>query len=682
MTSFDARSSRTALVNRTLLMTLMSLSGMLHAAEPGLFQPTDTHRVQRLGDLAVSPNGQWLAYRVSTVDIKADKSLSNLYRVSWDGATRTQLTHRDSGSHSDPKFSPDGQYLAFITARGGDDESEKPEHKSQVWRLNLAGGEAERLTSLPAGVSAFDWSPDGKRLVVVSKDPKPKPPATDKSDNETPPPIVVERYLFKNDREGYLQARYERLYLVDLASGEHSQLTADGAFDSREPQWSPDGKTIVFSSKRGGDPDRHVNSDLYLIKASAGATAKQLTTWEGSDYSPAFSPNGRQIAYLRGGQAKFATYDQNQLAIIAVRGGEPRLPVEALDRNVGAPQWSGDGKSLYFVREDDRLQILSSVSVKGGEVTSLFPAADKAGVTRAFVVGQQGLATLTSYPSSPAEIYRVNDARALTQHNEALRTEFQWASAEPYEATSKDGTRVSAVLLKPPGYRADVAYPTIAWVHGGPTAQDGFEFDATAQVLAAQGYLVVNPNYRGSSGRGKAFSRAIYADWGNLEIQDIHAVMDQLVEDGLADPKRLGIGGWSYGGMNTNYAIATDQRFAAAVSGAAISNALAGYGTDQYIWQYENEIGLPWEADGLAAYMRISKPFFHANRIETPTLFMCGEKDWNVPLINSEQMYQALRSQNVPTQLIIYPGQGHSIAVPSYALDRLVRIVDWYKKYL
>ena len=189
----------------------------------------------------------------------------------------------------------------------------------------------------------------------------------------------------------------------------------------------------------------------------------------------------------------------------------------------------------------------------------------------------------------------------------------------------------------------------------------------------------MNPNYRGSSGRGAEFSRAIYADWGNLEIQDIHAVMDNLVAQGLADPDRLGIGGWSYGGMNTNYAIATDTRFNAAVSGASISNMITGYGTDQYTWQYENEIGLPWE--GIDTYLKISYPFFHADRIETPTLFLCGERDFNVPLINSEQMYQALRSLGVPTQLVIYPGQFHGLGKPSYVEDRLERMIEWYGRY-
>jgi dipeptidyl aminopeptidase/acylaminoacyl peptidase len=393
-----------------------------------------------------------------------------------------------------------------------------------------------------------------------------------------------------------------------------------------------------------------------------------------------FSPDGKWLAYLQGGPAKYADYDPARLAVISIKGGEPKLPAQALDRNVSHARWSSDGKQLLFLVTDDRLQSIASVPFKGGSVKIRYPAKRQPGVVSAFAVAPNGIAALSSFGVQPDEIYNASTGAALSDHNRQLLDSISMASVEAYEATSKDGTRLGSMLLKPPGFKSGVRYPTIAWVHGGPVAQDGFEFDVMSQVLAAQGYLVVNPNYRGSSGRGRDFSRAIYSDWGNLEIQDIHAVMDQLVADGLADPKRLGIGGWSYGGMNTNYAIATDTRFSAAVSGAGIANALAGYGTDQYIAQYENEIGLPWES--IEPYKKISYPFLHADRIKTPTLFMCGEKDFNVPLINSEQMYQALRSLDVPTQLIIYPDQYHGLDKPSYIEDRLTRMIAWYAKYL
>ena len=669
-----------------LLAALLSGNALAQDSERRLFQPEDVHRIKSVGDIAISPDGEWVAYRVGTTNVEKDETSSDLFMVSWDGSTRIQLTHTEDSGEGQPRFSPDGKYLAFIAARsdGNSDEDDDPKGKSQVWLLNRSGGEAQRLTEVPGGVSSFEWSPDSTRLVLVSRDPEEQEEATGDAAEEgpkhdTPKPIVIDRYLFKQDGLGWLGDRYQRLYLFDMESRAASLLTP-GPYDSTQPAWGPGGDIIAFTSRRQGDPDRHRNNDIYVIDAAAGAAARQLTTWEGPDGNPVFSPDGRRIAYLQGGPPKYSGYDPRQIAVISVEGGEPVLPTADVDRNISSPRWSADGKRIFFLVADDRIQSVSSVPSAGGDVERLYPADDNPGVVRSFVVGQKGLVAVTTFSQRPSEIYRAGDGMALSDHNRELRESIDWASVETFDAVSKDGVAVGSMLLKPPGYRAGVRYPTIAWVHGGPVGQDGHDFDTMSQILAAQGYLVINPNYRGSSGRGHEFSRAIYADWGNLEIQDIHAVMDKLVDEGLADPERLGIGGWSYGGINTNFAIATDTRFKAAVSGASASNYIAGYGTDQYIWQYENELGKPWES--IDTYLKMSYPFLHADRIKTPTLFMCGEKDFNVPLINSEQMYQALRSLNVPTQLVIYPGQNHGLSKPSYIQDRLERMIEWYGRYL
>jgi len=497
--------------------------------------------------------------------------------------------------------------------------------------------------------------------------------------HDTPKPIVIDRYQFKQDRVGYLGNRYQRLYLFDIASAAVVSLTP-GPYHSTQPAWGPDSDVLAFTSKRQGDPDRHNNSDIYLIDAVEGAEPRQLTSWEGPDSSPAFSPDGRRIAYLQGGPPKYSGYDPSQIAVISVEGGSPELPTRELNRYVSSPRWSLDGRKLHFVIEEDRMNSVVSMSSTGGRIKSLYPGKSSPGTVYSFAVGRKGIAAVASFPQRPAEVYRASDGSALSDHNQEFRDSIEWASVEGFDSVSEDGTAIGSMLLKPPGYEEGVKYPAIAYIHGGPVGQDRFEFDVTSQALAAEGYLVINPNYRGSNGRGREFSRAIYADWGNLEIQDIHGAVDKLVADGLADPERLGIGGWSYGGMNTNYAIATDSRFAAAASGAGIANMLTGYGTDQYIRSYENEVGLPWES--IDAYVRMSSPFLHADRIKTPTLFLCGEKDFNVPLINSEQMYQALRSLNVPTQLVIYPGQFHGLSKPSYKQDRLERLIGWYGQYL
>jgi dipeptidyl aminopeptidase/acylaminoacyl peptidase len=670
-------------VLNTIILVSMTFGNLLaDDSERGLFQPEDIHRIKDVGDIAISPDGEWVAYSVESTNVDKDETSSDLFMVNWGGSTRIQLTHTEDSSEGSPHFSPDGKYLAFITSRsdGKGEESDDPKAKSQVWLINRSGGEAKRLTELPGGVSSFEWSPDSRRLVIVSMDPEEKAEEDeDGPSHDTPKPIVIDRYQFKQDRVGYLGNRYQRLYLFDLATTEVASLTP-GHFHSTQPAWGPNSDIIAFTSKRQGDPDRHENSDIYVIEAIKGATARQLTTWEGPDSSPAFSPNGKHVAYLQGGPPMYSGYDPSQLALVSVEGGTPALPTSELNRYVSSPQWSTDGKKLYLVIEEDRVNSVSSVAVSSGKIKSVYPGKSSPGAVYSYAVGRKGIVAVASFGQRPAEIYRAGDGFALSDHNQALRNSIEWATVEGFDSVSEDGTAIGSMLLKPPGFKEGVKYPMIAYIHGGPVGQDRFEFDATAQALAAQGYLVVNPNYRGSNGRGREFSRAIYADWGNLEIQDIHSAVDKLVADGLADPQRLGIGGWSYGGMSTNYAIATDTRFAAAASGAGIANMLTGYGTDQYISQYEQEVGLPWES--IDTYLKISYPFYNADQIKTPTMFMCGEKDFNVPLINSEQMYQALRSQNVPTQLIVYPGQFHELSKPSYNQDRLERLIGWYGKYL
>jgi dipeptidyl aminopeptidase/acylaminoacyl peptidase len=235
-------------------------------------------------------------------------------------------------------------------------------------------------------------------------------------------------------------------------------------------------------------------------------------------------------------------------------------------------------------------------------------------------------------------------------------------------------------MVVPRGPRPPSGYPTLLDLHGGPVAQHQYEFDFAWQVFAAQGYAVIAPNPRGSSGQGERFQRLLWGEWGHVDLPDVLGAVDHAARAGVADAKRLGVGGWSYGAILTNYVIASDSRFRAAISGAGMSNMLAGYGIDHYVRDWEAEIGLPWQ--NTEQWLRLSYPFLHADRIKTPTLFMCGEQDFNVPLAASEQMYQALRRLGVPTQLIIYPDEHHGLSRPSFREDRLRRSLDWYDRHL
>ena len=297
--------------------------------------------------------------------------------------------------------------------------------------------------------------------------------------------------------------------------------------------------------------------------------------------------------------------------------------------------------------------------------------------------GKDGnFAVLAADATRMNEVYALegSNLRQLTKHNDQLLSELQLATTEDFQSKSKDGTEVHGLIVKPPNYKAGTKYPTLLIVHGGPNGQDQHAFSFDREFLAANGYVVLAVNYRGSSGRGNAYQKAIYADWGNLEVMDLHGAVDEAVRQGIADPNRLGIGGWSYGGISTDAAIATDTRFKAAVSGAGVALYMSLYGVDQYAIQYHQELGQPWK--NKEAWMKMSHAFFNADKIKTPTLYMGGEKDFNVPIAGGEQMYQALRSLGVDTQLVIYPGQFHGLTMPSYERDRLQRYLNWFNKYL
>ena len=640
----------------------------------------DLAKIKTVSDPQRSPDGKWVAYVVRTPDVEKDKSDSDLWMVSWDGAQTVRLT-AGPDSESSPRWSPDGRYLAFLASRGTEDEKKKG---SQIWLLDRLGGEAQKLTEIDGGVGDYSWSPDSKRFVFVKedKDPADEPEKMEGWKRKTAPPIVIDRYHFKQDREGYLKRFYSHVYVFDIASKKSEQVTT-GQFNDASPVWSPDGTKIAFVSTRvGPDPDRHLNSDIYVVDAKAGAEPKAVTTYTGGDGGrPAWSPDGQWIAYLQGEDTKYNAYELNKLAIVPAAGGPAKVLTAALDRPVAGPiWWSADGRTLTFTVGDDRVEYVGRTTTAGGAVEKLTTGRQTVGNVSLGADG--GLTLLVGSPTRTAEIHALEGGklRALTKVNGDLLAQLMLATTEDFTSTSKDGTVVNGLIAKPATYTAGTRYPTLLIIHGGPNGQDDHSFDFEREFYAANGYVVLQVNYRGSSGRGEQFQKAIYADWGNKEVMDLIGAVDKAVADGIADPARLGIGGWSYGGILTDYTIATDTRFKAAVSGAGSALQSSLYGIDQYIVQWDLEVGLPWKAQDL--YLKLSYPFWHADRIKTPTLFMGGEKDFNVPIAGGEQMYQALRSLGIDTQLVIYPGQFHGLTVPSYQRDRLERYLAWFDKYL
>jgi dipeptidyl aminopeptidase/acylaminoacyl peptidase len=657
-------------------------------ASPALAQkrplnPDDVYNVKDVRDPQRSPDGKWVAYVVSRAIKDTDKNDSDIWMASWDGAQEIQLTS-SAENESQPKWSPDNKYLSFISSR-------QAAKGGQLWLMNRAGGEAVKMTDVKGGISDYAWSPDAKRLVFVVNEPDPRDPKDDDKDadkKKTPPPIVIDRYHFKQDVEGYLRNERTHLYLFDLSTKKAEVLTPGTLFDESAPTWSPDGSQIAFVSKRGtGDLDRNNNTDIWVIDAKPGATARQVTTTPLPEGGPlAWSPDGKYIACVQGDEIKFLEYTQDKLVVVPVAGGQPHVLAETLDRPVRQPLWSKDGTSLTFLVADDRRQYPARIAISGGPVQR-FSVPDTVIGNLSAGPNDGAYAVLATTESEPPEVAALDlssgtgpKLRRLSHQNDEWTSKLLLGTTQEFTSTSKDGTEVHGLITKPAAFRAGEKYPTLLRIHGGPNGQDSHTFDFERQTFAGAGYVVVQVNYRGSNGRGSAYQKAIFANWGDKEVVDLLGAMDYVQKLDYVDASRLGIGGWSYGCILTDYTIATDGRFKAATCGAGMGSPITLYGVDEYINQYENELGPPWKSQDL--WIKLSYPFFHADRIHTPTLFLGGEKDFNVPLVGGEQMYEALRSLGVDTQLVIYPNQFHGITMPSYKVDRYQRYLDWYAKHL
>jgi dipeptidyl aminopeptidase/acylaminoacyl peptidase len=659
-----------------LLATFAAVPAAAQTSQPAAkraIRVGDLYRLRDVRDPQLSPDGAWIAYSVSAVDSAKDKSDSDVWMTSWDGAQSVRLTSSPE-SESSPRWSPDGRYLAFLSGR-------QEGKGAQLWLLDRRGGEAQRVSQVRGGVSDYVWAPDSKRIALVVEEETDTIAAKDTGEKKTPKPIVIDRYTFKRDIVGYLGTKRSRLMLFDVGTKKTEPLTR-GLTDDDEPTWSPDGSRIAFVSRRVPEPRTVEASDVFVIDARAGASPRRLTDFPGPDGGrPAWSPDGKWIAFVRGDDPRFLAYQQNKVAVVASDGGAVRVLTASLDRPAFAPRFAADGRSILAIVVDDREQHLARVRLADGAVERVVSGKR---VVSGYTTAAGRTAVLASTPDRAFEIFAADGAslRKLTSQNDSLFGELQLGITEGLESRSRDGTEVHSVLVRPASSARGARLPLILYIHGGPNSQDAYAFSFDREFFAANGYAVLAVNYRGSNGRGSAFQKAIYADWGNKEVVDLIGAVDQAVSAGIADPDRLAIGGWSYGGILTDYTIATTTRFKAAVSGAGSALQLSMYGVDQYTVQYDLEIGYPWTAEGRERWMKVSYPFFQADRIKTPTLFVVGERDFNVPAVGSEQMYQALRTLGVPTQLVIYPNQFHGITTPSYRVDRLQRYLGWWDRYV
>jgi dipeptidyl aminopeptidase/acylaminoacyl peptidase len=648
----------------------------------------DYFQIHEVHDPQVSPDGQWIAYSVKTPLLKDDKNEERIWMIPAAGGEAIALTV-EGASSSHPRWSPDGKYIAYLSARN--------DGKTQAWLLNRLGGEAQRLTYTPQDIDELEWSPDGTRLALLMrdasreeldafKDQDDKDSDKEKDTKEKKPkgqrPWVIDRRQFKQDEIGYLDRRRTHAYIFDMSIRSLTQITS-GDYDDDQIAWSPDSKQLAFASNRSTpDPDATYNSDIWVVatdNTDKGAHVLQVTKSPGEDRESAWSPDGKWIAYTTRLDPTVFEYGTKHLAVVSSSGGEAKVLTQSFDRMVSNPHFSPDGTAVYFVADDDGALNLCSIPASGGEIRR--PIGEKL-VVNGYNVGKNGdIAAQVASIDRPDEIFTLpgGKLKQITHTNDALFAKLKLSHGEYVHFKSKDGTTVAGYLYKPLDYVSGKKVPTILRPHGGPVWAYYAEFAHLAQLFAANGYAVLYPNPRGSTGYGQKYAQAIFADWGNKDFQDDMAMVDYAVQQGIADPDKLGVGGWSYGGISTNFIITQTTRFKAAISGAGEFLYSTNYGHDHYQRDWETELGRPWEKKAL--WDKIS-PFYRVTSITTPTLIMGGNIDWNVPISNGEQMYQALKSLGKTTELVVYPDEYHEFSTPSHIKDRLERYIAWYNHYV
>jgi len=656
----------------------------------------DWYRLNRVSDVQFAPDGKTLAYVQTRADRETQKNVSHIYLVASDGRTAARLFVSGMSGESRPRWSPDGRRLAFVANR----ENERP----QIYVAPATGAEPTRLTNIENGVVDFVWSPDGRHFAVVSRVGKKE----DKADPLSGITVVRQSH-YRQDGRGLLRDQTSHVFVVDIATGATRQIT-DGEDDDTAPAWSPDGRWIAFVSDRTGRADEGGrNTDVFIVSVDGGTPRKISPQAEANNF-PAFSPDGRSIAFT--GVA--AEGGQSDIYIMPVDGGTAVNLTESFDERINSFVWHKTG--IFFttnMRGETPLFKLDIAAKKvdkvpanqGTQVTSYSLAEDgTVAVTRSgfrhpadIFVGTFAAAPAT--PATAAAGQRGAGQRGAGQRggggqaggpnrhvidvNRQLLAERPLAAAEELKYKADDGLDIQGWLVKPLTFDATKKYPLVLRIHGGPAGMYGTNFDHEVQVLASRGYAVLFVNPRGSTGYGQTFVRANNKDWGGKDYTDIIKGVDTAIaQNSWIDSQRMAVYGCSYGGYMTNWIITQTTRFVAAAPECAISDWLSLWGTTDGARSPEDAFGgSPWETFDL---WQARSPFRFAQRVKTPTLFIHGEADDRVPIGQAEQMFRALKRHGVDTEFVRYPAESHgefANGKPAHYVDRIERVLAWFDKY-
>jgi dipeptidyl aminopeptidase/acylaminoacyl peptidase len=673
----------------------------------------DLYRFTYVSDPHLSPDGATVAFVRTTVDREADGYRAQVWVAPADGSSPPRR-FTAGPNDSTPRWSPDGQMLAFLARRGGKDA------KAQVWLIGAGGGEAWPLTDAREGASAPEWSPDGTQIAFTSQ----VRAADDRERSAPPPPTkegekqsdvkVIDRLKYRMDGEGFYDDRRRHLFVVPVRGQERGaarQLTF-GDYNESAPAWSPDGRTLVFASARHADRDFDNKGDIWTIAIGAAgdvpAEPQQVTRTTGPCAGPVFSPDGRTIAYTGHDNAPDSGPTTiTGLWLVPTDGSAPpQNLVAGLDRPIGSgigtdarygtpadrPVWTPDSRALLCLISDQGDGPLLRIDAATGEDTRVLDGPRQITNVSLSADGRH-LALAVSTATIPADLFacdldpsgRGGNERRLTESNAALFAEVEIREHKKYTYRASDGQALDAWVLTPPGFDPTRKYPLVVEIHGGPQALYGESFYLEFQLLAARGYVVLYTNPRGGDGYGQKFINALRHDWGGVDYRDVIAGVDWLIGEGYVDESRMGVTGGSYGGYLTNWIIGQTDRFRAAVSGRSTANRYSHYGYSDMgsftgDWHFG---GPPWE--NAEQYLERS-PITYAANVTTPLLLESQEQDQRCPIPQAEEFYTAIKKlRRADVQMIRFPGESHGMArggKPAHRVERLTRIADWFDRYL
>ena len=649
----------------------------------------DLIRMHRVGEAQVSPDGRWVAYTVTTPDLDANRNQSNIWIVPTAGGESLQLTQ--SSHDSSPVWAPDGNTIAFLSSRSGD---------SQVYLLSMEGGEAKQLTHISTGADIVKWSPDGNTIAFTSgvypdcKDDACNSARDAEKEKNKVKAHVAEHLLYRHWTHWNDEKRSHLFVIAADGSGTPRDLTPAANYDvppderggPSDLNFSPDSKEICFTAVTDPVEAISTNGDLFLVPV-AGGEIKRITTQKGFDGEPTYSPDGRFIAYHAQLTPGYES-DRWRVMLYDRATGNSENITEAFDRSAGELAWSEDSKTIYFTAEDETLMPIYAMAPRAGaEPRKLIASSYNSGISLSSD-GKTMVFERTSL-TMPAEIFAAGSdgsgVRQITHQNDAILASLKMNEPETFWFEGAGGTRVQAMLIRPPDFEATKKYPLLVLLHGGPQTMwsNAWGYRWNPQVFSAPGYVTLMINRRGSTGYGQKFTDEITGDWGGKAYVDAMDGVDFVLKKyPYVDSARMAAAGGSYGGYLADWIATHSGRFKAIISHAGVYDLDSMYATEE-LWFEEHDMqGTPWTNP--ESYHKWAPQTYagELGKFKTPTLVIDGELDFRVPYTQSLEFFNSLQRQGVPSKLVIFPDEGHWVLKPQNSRFWYKTFLDWLATYL